>query len=390
MLVGETEMPDKVNSLLPLRLMVLYWIFISAVVLQCGYALFFFARVLRLPVAVSTSVGHRAGVSIVICAKNEAAQLQKNLPAILSQQYEEPGESNFEVVVVNDASTDNTAEVLAGFAANNDRLKIVTITADAPREFKGKKFALSKGVKAALYEHLLLTDADCVPASDQWLGMMMAPLTQGKEIIAGYGGYNRSGGLLNAFTRWETLHTFLQYSTYLLAGVPYMAVGRNMACTKSVLLQAMRSDVWNEIPSGDDDLLVSIAATNRNMAIVSDEAAFTYTDAKSTWAEWARQKQRHLSTGKYYKTLPKVLLGLYGISHAALWLCFFLLVGCVGPLIALMSVRCLLYWGLWCVTAYKVKEQSLIYLFPFFDIGWLIYNFAFLPYITLKNKQHWT
>ena len=382
-------MPDKVNSLLPLSLMALYWIFIFAVVLQCGYALFFFVRVLRLPVTVPASVGHGAGVSIVICAKNEAARLQKNLQAILTQQYEEPGESNFEVVVVNDASTDNTAEVLTGFAANNDRLKIVTITADVPRNFKGKKFALSKGVEAARYEHLLLTDADCIPASDKWLGLMVAPLAQGKEIVAGYGEYNRSGGVLNAFTRWETLHTFLQYSSYALAGMPYMAVGRNMACTKSMLLQAMRSEVWNAIPSGDDDLLVNISATKSNMAIVSDDAAFTYTDAKSTWGEWARQKQRHLSTGKYYKTVPKFLLGLYGISHAAMWLTVFFLLGCHYVLLA-MAVRCIMYWCLWGVTAFKVKERSLIYLFPFFDIGWLIYNFAFLPYITLKNKQHWT
>lgn len=364
----------------------LYWVFLVAVAVQCVYALYFFVRVLWLPVSKELPTDQRSGVSIIICAKNEAVQLRKNLPAVLKQQYRGP----FEVVVVNDLSTDDTADVLQAFAGQYNHLKVVTIAADAVRSFKGKKCALSVGMQAAKYELLLLTDADCVPSSNKWLALMVAPLAQGKEIVAGYGGYNKATGLLSAFVGWETLHTFLQYSTYTSAGVPYMAVGRNMACTKNALQRAVSSDVWNAVLSGDDDLLVRAVATPSNVAVVSDMRAFTYTDAKGTWSEWLRQKQRHMSTGKYYKTLPKVLLGLYGISHAVMWVLFFGLVWGCGSLAGIMAVRGLLYWGLWAVTAYKVKEQRLIYLFPCFDIGWVIYNFALLPYITLKNKQKWT
>src|SRR6185312_16266737 len=106
------------------------------------------------------------------------------------------------------------------------------------RNLQGKKFALSYGVVYAKNDWLLLTDADCAPTSNRWLEQMVAPLAAGKEIVAGYGGYNKTWGLLNAFIRWETLHTFLQYSAYSLAGKPYMAVGRNLACTKDILLKA--------------------------------------------------------------------------------------------------------------------------------------------------------
>ena len=187
------------------------------------------------------------------------------------------------------------------------------------------------------------------------------------------------------------MHTFLQYSTYAQAGLPYMAVGRNMACTKEVLLAAQRTEVWNGLPSGDDDLLVSIAGNGTNTAIVSDEGAFTYTDAKTNWADWVKQKQRHLSTGKYYKPRIKTLLGVYGISHAGLWLCFFGLLFSHYwlPVVLVIGVRCLIYWLIWLKTDIKLKERKEVYLFPLFDIAWMVYNFAFLPYITWKNKKHW-
>ncbi len=369
----------------------LYCLFILAVAVQAGYGLYFFSRVFQLPGENIPAANHLP-ISVVICAKNEGENLRKNLPTILSQQYfNEHGKPNYEVIVVNDASTDDTAEVLKELEMQYDNLWDVVIPPDAVRDLKGKKFALGKGVAHAANDWLVLTDADCIPASDKWLAQMVAPLAQGKEIVAGYGGYNKMPGLLNAFIRWETLHTFLQYSTYTLAGQPYMAVGRNMACTKAVMKKASEAEVWNALPSGDDDLLVSIAGTAENMAVVADASAFTWSDVKRTFSEWVKQKQRHLSAGKYYKQSTKWLLAFYAAAHALMWLSFLplLLSGHWQMALIVMMARCLVYWGLWAVTAVKLKEASLIYLFPLFDIGWLVYNFAFFPYITWKNKQQW-
>ena len=367
--------------------LVLYWLFLLAVGVQLGYAFYFFVRVFARAYNVNTVEGASLPVSIIICAKNEAANLKKNLPEILTQKYS----AGYEVIVVNDASTDDTPGVLQELELRYDNLWDVVVGQHVERDLQGKKFALRKGAVQAKYDWLLLTDADCVPASDKWLQSMAAPLACGREIVAGYGGYNRSGGLLNAFIRWETMHTFLQYSSYALAGSPYMAVGRNMACTKVVLEKAQHSEVWNALPSGDDDLLVSIAGNQDNVAIVAEIGTFTYSDAKATWKEWVQQKQRHLSTGKYYGTETKTLLGGYAMAHAALWLGFFWLLFtpyCLTAL-AFMAVRCLCYWAIWAATAYKLNEKKLVYLFPLFDLAWIVYNFAFFPYITWKNKKHW-
>ena len=361
-------------------------------VLQTAYAFYFFIRIFAISVGKALPPAQRQPASIIICAKNEAINLKKNLPSVLSQKYsDDEGMPLYEVIVVNDASDDDTVQVLMELEQRYDNLWDVIIPKDAVRDLPGKKFALSKGVTIAKNNWLVLVDADCTPASDTWLEKMVTPLVDGKEIVAGYGGYLKKPGMLNAFVRWETLHTFLQYSTYALAGKPYMAVGRNMACTKEALLKARESAVWGALPSGDDDLLVSIAGNSTNVAIVCDEPAFTYSEAKPGWADWIKQKQRHLSTGKYYKNEIKLLLGAYGITHAGLWLCFLGLL--CSPYrwfaINIMAVRCIIYWGIWAVTAGKLKKKSLIYLFPFFDIAWMVYNFVFFPYITWKDKRNW-
>jgi cellulose synthase/poly-beta-1,6-N-acetylglucosamine synthase-like glycosyltransferase len=364
---------------------VLYWSFISAIAVQCAYAAYFFLRVFVLFKTRHPAIEAK-GVSIIICAKDEVHNLRKNLPVVLSQKYG----ADFEVIVVNDASTDSTEEVLQEMSRQYAALSVLTILPEEARTFKGKKFALSKGLGIAKYDWLLLTDADCLPASDKWLEEMVAPLGAGKEIVAGYGGYHTAPGVLNAFTRWETLHTFMQYSTYAMAGLPYMATGRNMACIKSILLRAQQHELWNNLPSGDDDMLVRIGGTANNTAIVCHDTAFTYSDAKPTWKEWVAQKQRHLSTGKFYKAHIQLLLGGYALSHALMWLCFLIMLFFYWKTAFILAgIRCKAYWVLWSAAAGRVQEKKLIPLFPFFDPAWAVYNFVFLPYITWKNKQNW-
>jgi len=380
----------------------IFWLFVVAVVVQCGYALWF--AVARrgkeyLPDAIDAEP-----VSVIICAKNEGANLRKNLPAVLDQWC--GAADGYEVIVVNDASTDDTAEVLAELARVHEHLRVVTVGINEGRTLKGKKHALSKGVAAATHEWLLLTDADCAPAGGEWLMRMTAPLLYNGEIVLGYGGYNKALGLLNAFIRWETMHTWLQYSSYAYAGVPYMGVGRNMACTKSALLQAQADPRWNVLPSGDDDMLVQLVGTANNVEVVADSAAHTHSDAKASWREWARQKQRHLSTGKYYKRSTKLLLSTYAITHGQVWgagalMCMaqwglptlglgHVAYNCSGWVLPLLTFRCLLAWYVWAGAAVRLGQKSLIPWLPLMDIGWLLYNFAFLPWITWKNKRQWT
>ncbi len=355
-------------------------LFTVAVIVQCIFTLYFFLRFFSSPASPPTKANSK-GISVIICAKNEAENLAQNLPFVVTQLYNGP----FEVIVVNDASTDYTASEAAAAGA-----RVIDIQESDTRVLKGKKHALGVGVVAARYDLLLFTDADCKPASDQWLQLMTAPLTEGKQISVGYGAYAETTGLLNSFIRWETLHTFIQYSTYTKAGLPYMAVGRNLACTKAIFESARENENWNLLPSGDDDMLIRIAANAQNTAVVGDKSAFTYSAAKSTWKEWVVQKQRHLSTGKYYKQHIQMLLGMYSATHALSWICFVVLLFFSWKLaLALMAFRCLLFWTTFAAAAQSTNEKGMFYFIPLFDFGWMLYNFAFAPYIFWKNKQHW-
>jgi len=338
-------------------------------------------------------------VSVIICARNEAANLEKNLPAVLSQMYQSGNDMQlYEVIVVNDRSTDHTPLVLKRLQLKFHNLKVVDITKVPENKPAGKKYAQYCGVQAAAYDWLLLTDADCFPTSNQWISNMVQPLSTGKEIVAGYSGYYHLGGLLNSCIRWETLHTFLLYSSYIQSKFPYMAVGRNMACTKKLFMEAAETEKWNLLPYGDDDMLVAAAATEANTALVAVPQSFTISMPKTTWKTWMAQKQRHLSTGKYYKPALKMLIGEYALTHTLIWLSFFMLLifrAQTAPvihtdiLLALMAVRCGLYYITWAGAAWRIDEKKLIPFFPFFDLGWMLYNFVFSPYIFLKNKKNW-
>ncbi|RYD58957.1 MAG: glycosyltransferase [Sphingobacteriales bacterium] len=369
---------------------ILLCVFLFSIIVQYGYIFRIFSHFF-FP-AENYRIVNRKPVSVIICARNEAENLRKNLPAVLSQRYtNETGNPLFEVVVVNDGSEDDTEMVLAELSRQYGHLSYVNIPHDIDRRLPGKKEALRKGASTAQYDYLLMTDADCTPASEHWLEHMVSPLHDGKAISAGYGKFRQEAGWLNTFIRWETVHTFLQYSSYARAGRPYMAVGRNIACTKNALLQAQQSEAWAKLPSGDDDLLINTVATKDNLAIISDPEAFTISDAKQTYADWVAQKQRHFSTGKYYRPANWLLVGGYAVVHALTWLLFFLLlvIGDRETVLIAMALRCLPVWILWKEAAKQTHEKGLTLFFPLMDIGWMIYNFAFAPFVLWKNKQQW-
>lgn len=373
---------------------VLFIIFLVSATIQIGYVLYYFAHIFSLP-TVRPSHKEEAiePVSVIICAKNEAKNLNLYLPSVLAQRYtNDAGNYRFEVIVVDDASTDDTKQVLQRLSEQYDHLKIVTVDPNEQRVFKGKKHALSKALGKASHGLLVMTDADCEPASEDWLYHMVQPLLHDKEIVLGYGKYRSNDSFLNRFIRWETMHTFLQYATYNQAGQPYMAVGRNLACKKELLLKAQQSNSWNKIPSGDDDLLIATTATKKNTTVVAHPNAFTISDTKDTFDDWVAQKQRHMSTGKYYELCRKLSLGLYGVTHAAFWLSFIIGLFIVfSPALLLIFVaRCIVYWGVWRYTAEILKEKDLTKFFPVFDFGWMVYNFALSPFIIWKNKDRWT
>jgi glycosyltransferase involved in cell wall biosynthesis len=267
----------------------------------------------------------------------------------------------------------------------------VELTQEA-KLISGKKFPLSMGIKEAHHEIILLTDADCVPASEFWVQKMQDAYKDGVEIVLGYGAYYKRPGLLNKFIRFETFHTALQYLSFALAGVPYMGVGRNLSYKRELFFRKKGFSSINHIPGGDDDLFINKAATNKNVAIMIDKDAFTLSIPKKTWKSWLRQKNRHYSTAKYYKPLHKFLLGLYSTSQ---FLLYPLLAASIifynwRLALAAFGIRFLFQALVYFFTMKKLNEKDLWPWFLFFDIWMFFYYIIFASALWKKPQRGWS
>lgn len=277
--------------------------------IQIYYYWFYFGRLLFFNPQKQDYCTETPPVSIVICAKNEEHNLKAFLPDILNQSY-----PNFQVVVVNDCSSDETEDYLLQISSNYPNLYHTTIKPDPIFEH-GKKLALTIGIKAAKHELLLLTDADCKPTSNQWLATMVRNFTPKTEIILGYGAYEKSKGLLNNIIAYDTFFAAVQYLSFALAHKAYMGVGRNLAYRKALFFSHKGFASHSFLKSGDDDLFVNKAAQKTNVRVEISPEAQTISVAETSFRKWLRKKRRHLTTGKYYKKGDKFRLSLEVISR---------------------------------------------------------------------------
>jgi len=258
-------------------------------------------------------------VSIILCAHNELDNLRELVPLLLRQAYP-PG---FELVLIDDRSQDDTylyAQQLSQYYPG--RFRLVTV-ARTPAGFAPKKYALTLGIKAARYERLLFTDADCRPGSSDWLRLMQRGFApkNGADMVLGYSGYAEMPGLLNQLIRYETLLTAAQYLGLAWAGRPYMGVGRNLAYTRNTFQSTKGFASHMRRLSGDDDLLVQDAvAAGARAAVVADPPAHTLSQPATTWAAWWRQKRRHLSAGGRYRAADRRRIGLFMGSNVLFYL----------------------------------------------------------------------
>ncbi|WP_340063817.1 glycosyltransferase [Ascidiimonas aurantiaca] len=253
-------------------------------------------------------------VSVIICAKNESENLQANLHHIHEQEY-----PDFEIVLINDASSDDTAEVMDAFAMEHTNIKVVHV-ANTEVFWGNKKYALTLGIKSASYDHLLFTDADCRPVSKYWIANMVNGFSDSNTIVLGYSPYQyKKGSLINVIIRFETLLTAVQYYSYAMIGLPYMGVGRNMAYHRSAFNKSKGFVTHMHLLSGDDDLFVNQNATRYNVSCCFTPDSFVVSAPKESFLEWFRQKRRHVTTAAFYKSLHKRLLAVFYLSGFLYW-----------------------------------------------------------------------
>ncbi len=321
-------------------------------------------------------------VSILISARNESDNLYENLPLILEQDY-----PNFEVIVINHQSVDDSYHILNAYAHQYKNLRVIEV--ERSQHLKtGKKLPLTLGVKGAKYEHLFFTDADCRPASNQWLKSMAQYFSNEKQLVLGYGPHIAKQGFLNKLIRFDTTWIAMNYFSMALAKMPYMGVGRNLAYTKTLFNSVNGYKSHYSITSGDDDLFIQETVTKKNFAINLDPASFCYSEGSNNWENWYMQKSRHYTTAGRYNVFKKAMLGIYPFSLLILTITFVILMFDANfrwLTLAGFGLMVIIKWWLQARCFIKLKEPSFIALLPFYDLAYAI----FIPilYYTTDKKE---
>jgi poly-beta-1,6-N-acetyl-D-glucosamine synthase len=359
-------------------------VFFVAWIIQLYYLLGYFRNSVK---SQKLSGQNSSPVSVVICARNEEKNLLENIPILMEQDYPQ-----FEVVIVNDSSWDDTETVLKALQLRYPNIHVVHLD-EEKQNLHGKKFALTLGIKAAKYEHIILTDADCIPTSNEWLQHMARSMSGQKDLVLGFSPYKKYPGWLNKIIRFDTMMIGMHYLGFAALGKPYMGIGRNMAYNKELFFRVGGFKSHYSIASGDDDLFVNQVATDKNVAIVVDPVAQTVSEPKKSWKDWFTQKRRHFTTAPHYKESDKRRLMLWPLTFLMIWSCFFASIY-LHTGILLLSGALLLRYIVQITILHKVSKSlgqsnDIVWLAPFLEPHLHALNLMLYMTNLVRKQQKW-
>lgn len=300
------------------------WILIACFLLFFIIQILFYLIVYRKPYVysrkrknISYPDGELPSVSVIISAKNNSEELEKNLPFILEQDH-----PDFEVVVINCGSTDDTDIVLKAAEQKYDNLYHTFVPPEAD-DINEKKLALTLGIKAAKNDVLLFTESYCRPCTKNWIREYGNEFAQGKDIVLGYCklifGKKR---FMRRFVRYDNFIQHLKFLSMAIAGKPFMGIGRNMAYKKEIFFENRGFSSILHIDGGEDDLYINRISKNKKTGVVVSEDSMTETDSVENFSTWRALKSNYLYTKQFYKGFSAGLFGLETFSKYMFYLFF--------------------------------------------------------------------
>lgn len=244
-------------------------------------------------------------VSVVIAARDEADQIADCLTGLIGQTY--PAD-RYEVLVVDDGSTDDTPAISAEFAARHTRIRSIEVT-DAFRHMAAKKRPLSEGIRAARGSIILTTDADCdVPTT--WISGMVSHFDAGADAVIGFSQVKNAGDPLTPAERIQALDFLALMSASAGAanlGVPLAASGQNFGYRKALFERVAGFEEIAHRPSGDDVLLLQLfRRAGAKIVFADDPHTFVSTRRAETMAGFWTQRRRWASNARCMLALNPV------------------------------------------------------------------------------------
>lgn len=367
--------------------MLFLYAFIAVILINCAYLLLF----LRFAISkkeVPIEPDSFPSISVLVYIKNNVKNLENNLNAILNQDY-----PDFEIVLINDSSTDESLTIIEEFQKNNPQTPIHLTNVHGNEMFWGsKKYALTLGIKRAKNNYLLFTDGHCKPMTNQWIREMSKGFQNNNQLVLGYSNYIKRKGFFNLILRFDTLLNAIHYLSFAKAKMTYKGVGRNLAYTSKVYYDNSGFISHVKMPAGDDDLFINEVAKKTNTSLVYSANAYVEATPLKDWEAWHSMRKNSAWTFRYYKTKHKIVLSTYFFSTALFWIgaivAFFLLDWQTAT--ALIAFRLIIQYISIGLSAKKLQAKDLILFIP-----WLEFILVFLQlktlghYITKPPNKNW-
>jgi glycosyltransferase involved in cell wall biosynthesis len=304
-------------------------------------------------------------VSVIICARNEEVALGENLHRVLEQEYPE-----FEVIVVNDCSEDDSEILLASMQGQYPHLVFRTIVKD--EVFKhNKKMALGVGIKAARYDLLLFINADCYPSGPHWLRSMAGRFTEKTDVVLGYTRLKNNRRWMRADRLMHALH----YLGKALKHKPYMGVGSNLAYRKQLFFEHKGFDIRITGNLREDCVFINKVTTRSNTAVAVSPEAVNVSALRITGERWRRERREEMRSfalcekGARYPELAEVLYrSIFFVTMTAAFLHFAEHPVMLPLLVGVVCFRLLLQLLVYCRVQRRLGEKGLLFMLLMWDL----------------------
>lgn len=253
-------------------------------------------------------------LSVVIAAKNEEKNIHALISALKQQSY---SSKLFEVIIVDDNSTDKTFEMIKTEISHLENFGVIRAEG---KIYEAKKGALDIGIKHSSNPYIVITDADCKPSND-WLKSFANKFVRKNDFVFGIAPYRQRKSFVNKIASFENLRAHIIMFAFAKLGFPYSAAARSFGFTRLAFDKISGYKNTTETQSGDDDLLLREAVRNKlKIGLVTSENAFVQSETRKTYREYKNQKLRHTSTSYHYSLKNKIILALWHISNIVLLL----------------------------------------------------------------------
>lgn len=372
-----------INLFKRMILSVIFCVFITCSIIQVTYLVTFFSFLSQSKNGRKTKIN--TPVSVIIFGKDQGENLLKLLPSILEQEH-----SVFEIVLINNSSSDETNDIIQSFSEKHTAIKVVEVE-NNEAFWASKKYALTLGIKASSYDHLLFTNASCNPVSKNWISEMSKNFTSKKEIILGYKKYQKENSLMNIFVRFENLISAIKCFGFAKKGFPYMAFEGNLAYKKATFFKVKGFINHMKINAGLENLFIKDAANKENTTFCLSENSFTETSAPKLFSKWFSDKKEAAFIKKKYKYKHRLLLDVFAFTKIIFYVLAITLFFTYPYKIILSIVLFyfILNYILIGFSAKKLKEPQIIFFLPFLEIGLMLFQISiFIANLTSK-PTHW-